>query len=429
MSHPPTKQDPYIAWRTPDFRCFELSWFAMTFSKQIERLAIAVYFVNLYSSSDAALALAMMGLVQAAPIMLLAIFGGQLADRFDRRRLWIDTLVVNVVVSIGLIAAVWHNSSPVWIYVLLALNATAQSVGSPSRAALLPQLVSREAFTNAVTWNSTMFYMGSVTGPAIGGAILAVWHNPASALVAVAVWRLVALLAVWRIRHRQAVGDGQEISWESVVAGIRFVWKTKLILASITLDMFAVLLGGVTYLLPIFAKDILHVGPLGLGFLQGADAIGATCMAVMLVHLPPMRRAGVTLLWAVAGFGLATILFGVSTWFWFSMAMMFLVGALDNISVVVRHTLVQMLTPDEMRGRVSAVNNVFIVASNDLGGLESGLTTWLFGSAMLSAVFGGVGTMLVVVTVACLWPEILRIGSLQSICPVMIESEDETPNL
>lgn len=401
----------------------------MTFSKQIERLAIAVYFVNLYSSSDAALALAMMGLVQAAPIMLLAIFGGQLADRFDRRRLWIDTLVVNVVVSIGLIAAVWHNSSPVWIYVLLALNATAQSVGSPSRAALLPQLVSREAFTNAVTWNSTMFYMGSVTGPAIGGAILAVWHNPASALVAVAVWRLVALLAVWRIRHRQAVGDGQEISWESVVAGIRFVWKTKLILASITLDMFAVLLGGVTYLLPIFAKDILHVGPLGLGFLQGADAIGATCMAVMLVHLPPMRRAGVTLLWAVAGFGLATILFGVSTWFWFSMAMMFLVGALDNISVVVRHTLVQMLTPDEMRGRVSAVNNVFIVASNDLGGLESGLTTWLFGSAMLSAVFGGVGTMLVVVTVACLWPEILRIGSLQSICPVMIESEDETPNL
>lgn len=401
----------------------------MTFSKQIERLAIAVYFVNLYSSSDAALALAMMGLVQAAPIMLLAIFGGQLADRFDRRRLWIDTLVVNVVVSIGLIAAVWHNSSPVWIYVLLALNATAQSVGSPSRAALLPQLVSREAFTNAVTWNSTMFYMGSVTGPAIGGAILAVWHNPASALVAVAVWRLVALLAVWRIRHRQAVGDGQEISWESVVAGIRFVWKTKLILASITLDMFAVLLGGVTYLLPIFAKDILHVGPLGLGFLQGADAIGATCMAVMLVHLPPMRRAGVTLLWAVAGFGLATILFGVSTWFWFSMAMMFLVGALDNISVVVRHTLVQMLTPDEMRGRVSAVNNVFIVASNDLGGLESGLTTWLFGSAMLSAVFGGVGTMLVVVTVACLWPEILRIGSLQSIRPVMIESEDETPNL
>ncbi|MEN6407134.1 MAG: MFS transporter [Thermoguttaceae bacterium] len=428
MCQPSTKQNPYIAWRTSDFRCFELSWFAMTFSKQIERLAIAVYFVNLYPSSDAALALAMMGLVQAVPIMLLAIAGGQLADRFDRRRLLMGTLVVNVVMSLGLVAAVWHGGSPVWIYLLLGLNASAQSVGSPSRAALLPQLVTREAFTNAVTWNSTMFYMGSVTGPAVGGAILAVWHNPASALIAVAVWRFVAFLAVSCIRHRQKGGASQEISLKSVVAGIQFVWKTKLILATITLDMFAVLLGGVTYLLPIFAKDVLHVGPLGLGFLQGADAIGAMCMAVLLVHLPPMRRAGVALLWAVAGFGLATIVFGLSQWFWLSMAMMFTIGALDNISVVVRHTLVQMLTPDEMRGRVSAVNGVFIVASNDLGGLESGLTTWLFGSAVISVVFGGVGTVLVVLAAACLWPQILGIGSLQSIHPNM-ETEDETPNL
>ena len=158
-------------------------------------------------------------------------------------------------------------------------------------------------------------------------------------------------------------------------------------------------------------QDILHVGASGLGFLQSADAVGAVCMAVLLAHLPPLRRAGVTLLWAVAGFGVATIVFGLSQWFWLSLAMMFLVGALDNISVVVRHTLVQMLTPDEMRGRVSAVNSVFIVASNDLGGLESGLTAWLFGP-VISVVGGGVGTILVVLAAMRLWPQILSIGSL-----------------
>jgi MFS family permease len=203
------------------------------------------------------------------------------------------------------------------------------------------------------------------------------------------------------------------------VAGVRFVWNTKLILATITLDLFAVLLGGATYLLPIYAKDILQVGPSGLGLLRAADAVGAVGMAMAIAHLPPMRRAGITLLWAVAGYGVATIIFGLSQWFWLSMLMMFLIGALDNISVVVRHTLVQMLTPDEMRGRVSAVNNVFIVASNDLGGLESGLTAWLF-TPVISVVGGGIGTILVVLGAMRLWPQILGIGSLTAIRQVPI---------
>jgi drug/metabolite transporter superfamily protein YnfA len=207
-----------------------------------------------------------------------------------------------------------------------------------------------------------------------------------------------------------------------VVAGIRFVWQTKLILATITMDLFAVLLGGATYLLPVYAKDILHVGPLGLGFLRSANAVGAMCMAIAMVHLPPMRRAGVALLWAVAGFGLATIIFGLSQWFWLSLLMMFVVGALDNVSVVVRHTLVQMLTPDSMRGRVSAVNGVFIVASNDLGGLESGVVAWLFGP-VVSVVAGGVGTILVVLGAMRLWPQILGLGSLHAIRP----AADEEP--
>jgi len=425
MPTPPTQRDPYAPWRTPDFRRFEFSWFAITFSKQVERLAISVYFVNLFNSSDAALALGMMGLVQALPIMLLAIAGGQLADRFDRRILVASTLAINAVVSLGLVAVVWRGDSILWIYVLLGLNAVAQAIGSPSRSALLPLLIPRKIFSNAVAWNSTIFYAGSVTGPALGGVIMAVWRDPVPALSLVAGCRVLAAAAVALIRHRRKSGPRQEISLESVVAGLRFVWRTKLILATITLDMFAVLLGGAVYLLPVFAKDILHVGPAGLGLLQAADAVGAMCMAVLLVHLPPMRRAGVAMLWAIAGFGLATIVFGLSTWFWLSLAAMFLVGALDNISVLVRHTLVQMLTPDAMRGRVSAVNNVFIVASHDLGGLESGLTAWLFGP-VISVVGGGMGTIAVVLAAAWLWPQILAVGSLDSIRP---DGEEETAHL
>ena len=204
------------------------------------------------------------------------------------------------------------------------------------------------------------------------------------------------------------------------MAGIRFVWHTKLILATITLDLFAVLLGGATYLLPIYAKDILHVGPRAWAFSSRPTPWARSAWPCCWPTCRPLRRAGVTLLWAVAGFGVATIVFGLSQWFWLSLLMMFLVGALDNISVVVRHTLVQMLTPDEMRGRVSAVNGVFIVASNDLGGLESGLTAWLFGP-VISVVGGGVGTILVVLAAMRLWPQILKIGSLDAIRPAAEE--------
>ena len=228
------------------------------------------------------------------------------------------------------------------------------------------------------------------------------------------VCRILAVAAIFVLRCQSPIRSRAPVSLATLVAGIRYVWRTKLILATITLDLFAVLLGGATYLLPAIARDILHVGARGLGFLRSAEAIGAVSMAVLLAHLPPMRRAGRTLLWAVGGFGAATIIFGLSQWFWLSLAMMFLIGALDNISVVVRHTLVQMLTPDEMRGRVSAVNSVFIVASNDIGGLESGVTAWMFG-LVRSVVVGGVGSILVVLAASRIWPQILSIGSLKEI--------------
>jgi hypothetical protein len=403
------------------------------FAKQIETLAVSVYLVSIYDLPDASLALGTMGLVQALPVMLLAIAGGQLADRFQRRRVVMSMLALGTVSSAGLLLVAILHAPVSWIYLLLGTGAISQALGSPSRAALLPQLVPAEQFSTAVTWNSTVFYGAVVTGPAIGGIIMALSKNPATpfienpapAFVVVVAFRFVALAAMTLVRYRQVDRSDQPISWDSVMAGVRFVWRTKLILATITLDMFAVLLGGVTYLLPIYAKDILHVGSTGLGLLRSADAIGAVCMAMALAHMPPMRRAGVALLWAVAGFGLATIIFGLSQWFWLSLSMMFLVGALDNISVVVRHTLVQMLTPDAMRGRVSAVSNVFIVASNDLGGLESGLTAWLFGP-VISVVGGGVGTILVVLAAIRLWPQILTLGSLDAIRPA---AEEETSHV
>jgi len=431
MSDTLPKPDPYAAWRSHDFRFYGLSWFLVAFSKQIETFALAVFLVNIYDPEHARLSLGMLGLVQALPVMFLAIAGGQIADRFDRRRLWMTTCAINTFASMGLVVVALTQAPVVLFFVLLGLMAVGTALGSPSRAALLPQLVPSESFPNAVMWNSTMFYTASVTGPVVAGAIMAMSNNPAPAFATVVGCRFLAFLCLAAINYRRSVEPRESISVESVVAGIRFVWNTKLILATITLDMFAVLLGGVTYLLPDFAKNILHVGPVGLGFLRAADATGAICMAVLLTHLPPMRRAGVTLLWAVAGFGTATIVFGLSQWFWLSLLMMFLIGALDNISVVVRHTLVQMLTPDEMRGRVSAVNNVFIVASNDLGGLESGLTAWLFGP-VVSVVGGGIGTILVVLGAASLWPQILAIGSLASIRPSTLaepesEPECETP--
>jgi MFS family permease len=427
MSDTAPKTDPYAAWRNRDFRFYALGWFTMTFAKQIETLAIAVFFVSVFSETDAPVVLGLMGLVQAMPMMLLAIPAGQLADRVDRRKVVLTVFALGTLSSTALLGVTLWSGSTTLIFVCLGLGAISQAVGSPSRAALLPQLIEKELFANAVSWNSSVFYLAMVTGPAFAGFVVAmskdstsVLENPAPAMMIVVACRFVALAAIAMIRYRQTEWADQAVSWQSVLAGVRFVWRTKLILATITLDLFAVLLGGATYLLPIFAKDILHVGSVGLGFLRAADAIGAVSMSVFLVHLPPMKRAGVALLWAVAGFGLATVIFGLSQWFWLSLLMMFMVGALDNISVVVRHTLVQMLTPDSMRGRVSAVNNVFIVASNDLGGLESGLTAWLFGP-VLSVIGGGIGTILVVIGVAFVFPQILKIGSLHTIQPAELE--------
>jgi MFS family permease len=322
--------------------------------------------------------------------------------------------------------------------VLLLCGAIGQALGAPSRSSLLPQIVPAEGFSNAIAWGSSVFQIASMVGPAVGGlfvsaagglpaplaaSVVARMLVPAVLVMAV-LCRLLSLVTITGLPRHGTVRSEGSISLETLAAGIRFVWLQKTILATITLDLFAVLLGGATYLLPVFAEDILHFGPSAVGYLRSAESAGAVFMAVVLTHLPPIRRAGRTMLWAVAAFGAATIVFGLSRSFWLSLAMMFLMGAFDNISVVVRHTLVQMLTPDAMRGRVSAVNNIFIVASNDLGGLESGVTARLFGP-IISVVGGGVGTLLVVLGAAWKWPHILRIGSLADLWPVEETTAEE----
>lgn len=410
---PADRRGPYAAWTNGSFRLFAVSFFLMIFGKMIETVAVGIH---IYRQTGDPLSLGLIGLVQALPVLVLAIPGGQVADRWNRRRVMIGMLAVSAAVSMGLTLAARYELPVRWFYVLLGVGAVSQAMGSPSRAALLPQIVDRGIFTNAVAWNTTVFHVAVMTGPAVGGLIVGAQTNTIAAFILVTVCRVLSAAAIFGVRSTAPERSSDPVTWGSLLAGIRFVWQTRLILATISLDLFAVLLGGATYLLPIFAEDILGVGARGLGFLRSAEAVGAVCMGVLLAHLPPARKAGRMMLWAVAGFGAATIGLGLSRHFPLSLAMMFFIGALDNVSVVVRHTLVQMLTPDEMRGRVSAINSVFIVSSNDLGGLESGVTARLFGPA-ISVVAGGVGAILVVLAAARIWPEILTIGSLAEIRP------------
>jgi len=296
------------------------------------------------------------------------------------------------------------------MYAILTAGATAQALSWPARSALLPQIVPAEHFANAVSWYSSIFQVAAVTGPAIGGLIIGFSVWPAYLLDCACCLSFGLLVAT--IRLTSAAPKREAPTLASVAAGVHFVWRTKIILALITLDLFAVLLGGATYLLPSVAKDILHVGAFKFGCLRASFAIGAFLMAVVNAHLPPFKHAGRAMLWAVAGFGAATIVFGLSKNYWLSLTMLFLAGACDNISVLVRHTLVQLLTPDEMRGRVSAVNNVFIGASNELGGFESGMTAAWFGT-VISIVVGGIGTIVVVICAALIWPEVRAFGSLR----------------
>lgn len=402
------RHDPYAVLRVRDFRLLLAGRFITSFGGEMLTFAIAW---ELWLRTRSALALGMVGLVQVVPVILLSLPAGHFADQHNRRRIILVTQSVFAVCSLSLAWLSWTEGSLLLIYLCLLLIGITRAFNDPAASTLVPETVPPELFTNAATWTSSAWQTAAITGPAAAGLWTAAFGSVTGIYVldALAVFTFVIFLSVIRGRHLPLAPKSATL--DSLKEGLRFMRDTKVILAAITLDMFAVLFGGAVALLPIYATDILKVGPQGLGVMRAAPSIGALMMAFLLAHLPPLKQAGRTLLLAVTGFGIATIVFGLSRIFWLSVLMLGLLGALDNISVVIRATLLLVRTPDEMRGRVSAVNSIFIGMSNELGAFESGFLASLVGP-VLAVAGGGVGTIIVVLLVARLMPEMRKLKTL-----------------
>jgi MFS family permease len=436
----PAAEHPYAVLRNADFVRYLAGRFVASLGQQM--LVVAIDW-ELYRRTHSALALAFVGLSLMVPMILCTIPAGHFADVFNRKKIILITTLMLAAASLGLTLASAFLSNVLWIYFFLVVIGAARTFLWPASAAFVTSLVPRNQFARAVTFNSGAFQFSSVIGPVVFGAVVALTphaeqNNTAWSVYALNVLASLACFAlVMPIKHIHKVKAVEPVSVKILVEGFNFVYQNKIILGVITLDLFAVLLGGAVTILPMFADDIYHAGPGGLGWLRNAMAVGAVICALVIAHRPPLQKAGKTMLWSVAIFGMATILFGIANkncfgnwlalpnafWFWFAFAMLALAGMVDNISVVVRQTLVQILTPDEKRGRVSAVNSLFIGTSNELGGFRSGIVAYLFTTptflggaaatgAIVSTVTGGVGTILVVLAVAWIWPEIRKYGKL-----------------
>jgi MFS family permease len=415
------RHDPYEVLRNPNFVRYLIGRFIASFGQQM--LTVAVGW-ELYERTGSALNLGFVGLAQMLPMFLCTLPSGHVADNYNRKRIVMAMTLVVALGSVGLVVISALHAPVFWIYLCLFVSGCARTFLWPASASLVPNLVPRAIFPRAVTWSTGSFHLSAVAGPAAAGALLAWKHNAALVYGFNVVAALTCFALVSLIRYQPPPLSRQPFNLKNLFVGFDFVFRNRIILGTITLDLFAVLLGGATALLPVFAKDILHAGPAGLGILEAALPAGAIICSAWLAHRRPLERAGRALLWAVVLFGMATIGFGLSRWFWGSFALLFICGVVDNISVIVRHTLVQVLTPDDKRGRVSAVNSLFIGTSNELGGFESGAVAHLLGPAIgntitlgatLSVVLGGVGTILVVGAVAMLWPEIRRVGRLDQL--------------
>ncbi len=404
----PAPHDPYAVLRNRDLALYLVGRFVASFGQQM--LTVAVGW-ELYERTRSPLALGMVGLTQMLPMVLFTLPAGHLADNHERRKIIVWMTGVIACASLGLTVASALQAPVFWTYLCLFAAGAGRTFLWPASSAFMPQLVSRDDFPKAVNWSSGSFHLSSVTGPAAGGALIALTHHAAPVYAFNTLAAVICLILIGLIPAKQIMPIKERMTLRSLLVGFRFVFDNKIILGTITLDLFAVLLGGATALLPIYAKDILQAGPSGLGMMQAALPLGSLCCAFWLAHRPPLEKAGRALLWSVAAFGLATIVFGISRSFWLSMAMLFLCGSLDHVSVVVRHTLVQVLTPDEKRGRVSAVNSLFIGTSNELGGFESGVVAHVW-SPVASVVTGGIGTLLVVGAVALIWPGVRKFGRL-----------------
>ena len=442
--------DPYAALRVPNYRAYLLGSFLANLGRQGVTVAASW---EIYQWTHSATALGLVGLVNVIPLLALSLPAGALADRVDRRRIigWGQWAVAGISGALALLS-VGHDRIPAWaplragnalvasiagfferhaepgslrfdepalplMFALLFVMACVRILSWPARASIIPRLLPRSALGNAITWNASAFEIATVAGPALAGFLVAGLGYRAVYLLDVGLGVTFCLL-LRRVAYldESAPPPHVQAGGPHWLEGVRFIWSRKLILGASVLDLFATLLGGATMLLPVFADQILHVGPIGLGWLRAAPSLGAVAMAMALAHRQPLASPGRAMLWAVAGFGVAIIGFGLSQWYWLSFAALIVSGMCDNISVVVRSSLVQFLTPDALRGRVTGVNQMFIGSSNEVGALRAGLMGALVGP-VAAVVIGGLGTLGVVAAVAWAVPALRRVPALHTLRP------------
>ena len=400
------------AFTHPGFVLFQIARFLVV--SAVEMQAVAVGW-QVYEITKRPLDLGYVGLAQFLPGILLFPISGHTSDRFERRNV-LSTCYAGYAVCFALLLALSRRgiSSIVPIYAVLIMIGIVRSFNGPASRSILPQLVPEEHFANAVAWNATIFQAATILGPSFGGIIYAASRGPSAVYAIAALTALGATISTFRIKPEVKARPREPMSLKTLFAGLHFIRDNKLILGAISLDLFAVMLGGAVALLPVYAREILHTGPWGLGLLRTAPGAGAALMAVVLAHWPLRGRSGTKLLWAVAGFGIFTIIFGLSHSLILSLLALLLAGASDMISVIIRATLTLLATPDEMRGRVTAVDMIFIGTSNEFGQFESGLTAQWFGTVP-AVVLGGIGTLMVVALWAWWFPELRGAGELHEL--------------
>jgi MFS family permease len=408
MSGKPAKHDPYAALRLGEFRLYIAARLMLTIALQIQAVVVGL---QIYALTKDPLALGLIGLTEVIPALTVSLYAGHISDRNNRRTIVIICLFGMLFCALGLFYFSLPLSgikSTLPIYLIIFLSGIARGFFNPANFSFFSQIIPSSLYSNAAAWSSTNWQVGAVAGPAIGGLLYGYFGVSTAYMVDIAL-TCIALFAMFRIAAKPTpVPEAKESLARSLGAGFRYVFSTPIVLGALSLDLFAVLFGGAEALLPIFSEEILHVGPKGLGFLRAAPAIGAVLMALYLAHHPPLKNSGRILLISVAGFGICMILFGISTSFWLSMGVLALSGAFDNVSVVIRTTVIQTMTPDSMRGRVAAVNSMFIGSSNELGAFESGVTAkWL--GAVRSVVLGGCMTMGVVAATSMAAPSLRKL--------------------
>lgn len=396
------KQDPYQALRYKEFRFYLIARFLITIALTMQAVIIGY---EIYELTNSKLLLGFIGLTEAIPAIGIAMYGGYVADKSEKRNMLISFIAMYTVMCVLLlvftksemITLLGKDNVVILIFFIIFFTGIARSFSGPASFGLSAQIIPREVYQSAITWSSSAWQLGAVLGPAVGGLLLGKFGITTTFSIIV-IFLFIAIISLFQLEKKPILFTPKgESVYQSAIQGLKFVFNNKVILSCISLDLFAVLFGGAVALLPVYAKDILHVGAEGLGWLRAAQAIGAIFILFTLAYFPIKKNAGIILLFAVFGFGLFIILFGISTSFWLSMFCLIMSGALDGISVSIRHTIVQLATPDDMRGRVSAVNSMFIGSSNEIGEFESGATASLMGTVP-AVIFGGCMTCLVVIT-------------------------------